>query len=234
MKRALIGAAACACVGFFTSYQAQAGVINVPVSVQGMFSSFGQNNGAMGAGPGNFLTGQSVTQNGSYSSHSYFLFDLSALSSNVSSATLVITVPYSSYISSDPSETFQLYDVSSTSFAALQNQNTTWNFGVYDDLASGTKYGSRVFTAADNHTTITIDLNADAIAAINASKGSLFAIGGALTTLGSATEQLFGFTNYATNTTLQLTSAPVPEPATAMLLAAAPLLLRRRRASRNA
>ena len=50
---------------------------------------------------------------------------------------------------------------------------------VFDDLGSGTSYGSQTFSASDSF--YEIDLNAAAVAAVNAAKGGTFAIGMRLT-----------------------------------------------------
>jgi hypothetical protein len=65
----------------------------------------------------------------------------------------------------------------------------------FNDLGSGTVYGSRVYTDADDNQFRTIELSPSAVAALQAfsnSGGGLFALGGRATS-GSANYYAFGF-----------------------------------------
>lgn len=220
---------------------ASADTVDAPLSVQGTFTNFGQNNGAYNAAPGNILVGRQGGPTSSVSFHNYFVFDLTGLSGTVTSASLTLTLPYNTLITPSPSETWTLYDVDDASVPTLHDQYAKSQYAVYGDLGAGQTYGSRAFTSADNHTTISVTLNADALQDIEAHLGGQFAIGGALTTLdASQSEMLFAFTDYGTQTTLQLTLGPaagaaVPLPGAAVaglaLLAPLPLARRRRRST---
>ena len=129
------------------------------------------------------------------------------------------------YLSDDPTETYTNYDVS-TPIASLIDG--TGGVGAWDDLGSGTVYGDVVVSAADNGTFISIFLNAAAIADANAAAGGLFAIGGAVTTLGGDTEIIFGLSGGGNASDTQLI-VKVPEPGTLTVLAAMGLGVRRRR-----
>jgi hypothetical protein len=134
----------------------------------------------------NYGTGQST-----FRVRNFFTFDLSSLSGTVVSATLELT--RYRYISPDPTETIEFFDVSTP--AATLNTNDGTSTTIYSDLGSGTSYGSFVVPRyTDSSTeTLSFSLNAAAAAAISASNPGYFSIGGSLTTVGLAgTEILFG------------------------------------------
>ena len=123
--------------------------------------------------------------------HDYFVFDVGREPS-VTSAVLRIFNPPTGYISTNPSELYQLFDVGTSVSDLMADQ--TGATGIFDDLGSGVLFGGLVVTAADNGNFVEITLDADAIDAINRSRGN-WAVGGALD-LGE----------------------PVPEPTTLVLL----------------
>ena len=59
---------------------------------------------------------------------------------------------------------------------------------VFDDLGTGTFYGERVMSAADNGTWVRVILNVEALAAINRAAGSSIAFGGSLANVGAVPE----------------------------------------------
>lgn len=152
--------------------------------------------GFHGPGNENYFTGL----NGGDELRSFFTFDLSMIAPTVTSATLRLYNQggsFAGYLSPDATETFSLFDVT-TSIASL-TAGGGGLVGTFADLGTGVSYGTKVVSAADNGTVIEIALNAAAIAAINASAGSSFALGGALTTIGgvSGTEAVFRFSHEA-------------------------------------
>lgn len=125
---------------------------------------------------------------------SFFVFDLSSVSGTVNSARLRLYNPQVNqllgYVSPDPTETLNIYDVAASAAAVTGG---TAGVGGFADLGSGTLFGSRSVSAADNGTVVEIILNASAVAALDSSSG-LFLFGGALGTLsGAANEYVFGF-----------------------------------------
>jgi hypothetical protein len=91
------------------------------------------------------------------------------------------------YVSSDASETYELYDVT-TPLASLTDR--TGGVAAYTDLGSGTSYGSRAFSAADTGVApVTITLNAAALANLQAAAGARIGLGGALTTISGIADQ---------------------------------------------
>jgi len=119
---------------------------------------------------------------------SFFVFDVTSISDEIISATLNLFNP--SYNSTDASEDLSIYDVT-TSIADLTGTSTT-DTAIFDDLGTGTLYGSRTVLAGDTGVTIVITLNTAALTDLNNASG-LFAFGGALTSLSSSgPEYIFG------------------------------------------
>ena len=146
------------------------------------------------------------------------MFDLSSITQPIASAKLALSVLSSvggaGYNSVDPSENYELHDVT-TSIATLLNG--TGGVAAHTDLGSGVVYGNRTMTAADLSSVVEITLNAAAISALDGATG-LIGIGGSLTTLdGLANNEFtFGSSGNATDTT-ELRITLVPEPSSALL-----------------
>jgi hypothetical protein len=158
--------------------------------------------------------------------HSFFVFDLSGVSGTINSAALRLFNPQVSpalpgYVSPDPTETLDIYDVSSSVASITGN---TAGVGGFVDLGSGVLYGKRVVSAADNGTVVGILLNSSALTDLNSATG-LFLLGGALGTIDGGSDQyVFGFSmsSFVADTTRQLvlevTNGTAPEPGTLALL----------------
>jgi hypothetical protein len=86
--------------------------------------------------------------------------------------------PYSSFYCNCSSLTYQLWDVT-TPIGQLMASNGG-RVDIYNDLGSGTFYGSAVVTSADQGTQILITLDAAGLASLNASAGSMCAVGGSI------------------------------------------------------
>jgi hypothetical protein len=152
-------------------------------------------------------TGTHTTTNNNYivgisggEFRNYATFNLSAAIPAILGAELRLLNPATGYISADPTETYTLFDVSATAAALDANRvaGDLTGIGIFNDLGSGTIYGTRVVSAADNNTTVAITLNAAALAALNAAIGSTFSLGGALTTLaGVGVQSVFSGTSGA-------------------------------------
>lgn len=174
--------------------------------------------------------------------HNFFVFDLTGVTDLVVSASLQLYNPDNAlpalkgYISPDATETYALYDVS-TAIGTVQASNAgAAGQAVYNDLGSGLEFGQVVVSAADNGSIVSVVLNDDGLAALNAARGGQFALGGALTTLGGAsTEYLFGFSMSIGNPEVRqlvMETSAVPEPGVLLLLGPALALALRRRARR--
>jgi hypothetical protein len=139
----------------------------------------------------------------------YFIFDLAPVSGTVVSAFLRLsTAPPGSivYGSSDPSETYTLFDVS-TDLGPLTDGSA--GLAAFDDLGTGVSYGGVTVTPALG-ATVDVPLNAAGIAFIASNHGRI-AIGGAITTLakGNTSEFLFNSTSaLLTRQLVIITSAP--------------------------
>jgi hypothetical protein len=188
----------------------------------------------------NYLTGD-LSGSGR---RSFFVFDLTAVANEIVNASVQLYNPDNAlpalrgYVSPDATETFRLYDVS-TPVASLTASSAAGPAGVavFDDLGSGSVFGERVVSVADNGTTVSVALNADGLAALNAARGGLFALGGALTSLGAfGDEYVFGFSVALDNPDIRRlefrTIEAVPEPATIALLGLAGVFAARRRVRR--
>ncbi len=160
----------------------------------------------------------------------FFVFDLSGVTAPIVAATLRLhntdgtnLFPNNvGFFSDTGSETYLVSEVSTAISSLLAG---TGGVAVFDDLGSGTPFGSITATSAVNGTFVEIALNSAAIAALNLAS-DLFAFGGAITTLNGVPDEetLFAFSgNNLSDTQLEVTV--VPEPSTVLLLAAGIALL---------
>ncbi len=159
----------------FGTLTARADSVTLNATNSGFYTSTGSHD----ATNPNYVAGQL----GTIQTRNFFVFDLSGVTGTVTGATIRISFPDLGYFSNDPSETFSLYDVSTpiTSLVA-SNAGAT---GIFSDLGTGTVFGTTTVLETANGMVVNINLNAAAIAAIN-SNHSLFAFGGALTSLVGA------------------------------------------------
>ena len=142
--------------------------------------------------------------------HNFSVFDLSLIKLPILSARLMLYNGASppnggdGYVSRDPFESYALFDVT-TDIGVL-----TGGIGgveAYHDLSSGTFYGSVDVTPADNGAFVIVELNSDAIAALNSAEG-LFAFGGAIKTIShpiNVDEYVFGFSHQSPDVRLIVT-----------------------------
>lgn len=155
----------------------------------------------------------------------FFVFDLSGLPKTIASAKLALYVPEGirtpGYFSNDPSENFELHDVNTPAADLILG---TGGVAAHGDLGSGVVYGSRMMTPADMGSVVEIELNAPAIAAMNATS-RFFSMGGSLTTLDNLVNQetVFNATGLSSDVT-QLRLTFVPEPISAALVAFAAMI----------
>ncbi|MEM9176801.1 MAG: PEP-CTERM sorting domain-containing protein [Myxococcota bacterium] len=158
----------------------------------------------------------------------YHTFDLSGLSGTITTATLRVWADVGAYDSSAAFETIGLFEVATAS-SVLDDptSNPTAAAGVFNDLGTGTSYGTFDVTAADDASYVDVTLNAAAIAALNAAVGSgSWSVGGALQTIdgtygGPISERVLkNDSSTASEPPAQLvfTGTVVPEPSTALLL----------------
>jgi hypothetical protein len=197
------------------------------------FSNSGfYNSGATSASTnGNFATGwfvAGITEE----IRDWFSFDLSGVTGTITAATLNLQMPASGFLSPDPTETLTIFDVT-TSPATLALHNPTT--AIFDDLGTGTVYGSADIAFVPAGNSVQVPLNATGVAFLNAHK-SLFAFGGAVTSFSptdTQTQALFNSSNFDNFVSLTLQIADAPEPSSVGILGCGFLaLLRRRRPAR--
>jgi len=174
----------------------------------------------------NYIAGLFTTEH-----RNFLAFDLAPVSGTIRSATMRLFNPEVSqflhgYDSPDPTETLNVYDVTTPAADILGN---TAGVNGFADLGSGVLYGTRTVSVADNGIVIEIALNSSAIAAMNAAPG-LFLLGGAIGTIdGPANQHVFGFSmaSFVPDHTreLVLDIAEVPEPSSAVLAVVGILLV---------
>jgi PEP-CTERM motif len=110
--------------------------------------------------------------------NNFFVFSLGTVSVPITSATLSIFNPSSGYSSPLPTEIYRVGSVS-TPIATLTGGGTA-QVGIFNDLASGTVYGTTLVSAATDNAQVTIPLDSAAVAALNKAGGGYIAFGGTL------------------------------------------------------
>lgn len=143
--------------------------------------------GSHSAGDPNFFVGEAGTN----FYRNFFVYNLPPISSQLVDAQLLLDA----YTILSPSgvEGYQLYDVTNSIAALMNNQTAAAN--IYADLGSGSVYGGRDVYVAETNQTTAIPLNGNFLAAAQANSGGRIALGGALTSLVPTPnyESLFDF-----------------------------------------
>lgn len=215
-------------VGVTAGFQAEAATITLGTDDTSVVSAFGES----GQGWWNSIvnatdSNQNYASSGSY--RGFYTFDLSDPA--LTGETITSAVLRLQAFSSGGTGTLNIYDV--TSDVAAVNNNVGTNAGIWNDLGSGTLYGSLAITATPLVTDILeITLNASAISALNAAIGNgFFAFGGT----SDMTSLFYGSSsNGNQQLVLETASATVPLPASLPLIAiglGAIGLLRRRKSN---
>jgi hypothetical protein len=170
------------------------GSLGGTVTVNATDAGWWDSTGAHTATNKNYFVGQSGNQY-----HDYFVFDLGGLAPGLlTGAQLRISNPSTGYSSPFASDVYTTFD-ESTPLASLMATGTGQT-GIFNDLGSGTTYGSTIVSSASNGQTVATTLNAAALAALNGAIGGPIAVGGAITTLvGSNTQFLFANTGGASD-----------------------------------
>jgi hypothetical protein len=155
----------------------------------------------------------------------FFVFPIPEIRGPITSASLHIGNPRFGYTSPDPSETVAFFDVLTEVDDLVQGE--TGLIPNFDDLGEGSQFGSVVVRSTDIDKFIDLELNAAARTSIRSAVGGSWAIGGRLTTLGTARfETVFGNTpETGLRPYLSLQVLPIPEPNGLVLLVVSALLL---------
>jgi len=175
----------------------------------------------------NYIAGRIDVGGGLFATfRNFFVFDRSAISGPISSATLEIFNPLGGYSSGDASETYQVVDMLTD--ATTLRAGGSGLGGIFSDLGTGDLYGSIDVSAASDGQLLSIALSQAAIDDFNAGSG-FFSVGGHLTTLGSNdTQFVFGGTADGNGSAAQFTrrlqvelaqtgTPVIPEPGTMAL-----------------
>lgn len=169
--------------------------------------------GQIGSGASNYVTGLY----GPNEYRSYFVFDLAAISTPVTGATLVFDNLvdqglFDPSLGYNPARTVNLtfYDYTGSIPSLIAG---TGGLSAFNDLGTGVSFGGTIVTGST--LSFDVDLNAAALASINAAAGNPFVIGARLT---GASGQTYLFGGPQPAPVLRLSSS-VPEPSTwAMML----------------
>jgi hypothetical protein len=168
-----------------------------------------------------FSGNQNYAVGGNSELRNFFVFDLLTVSGIITSAALQIN---SGGVGG--SDTYTLYDVS-TDIARLREDHnpqipSPYAPDIYSDIGSGDVYGSIVIEER-NWQMINVSMNSVATTAINSAVGGLFAIGGSYP-VNTASYAFFSSGSNLNRRlileTEQVPVAPVPEPATIILMGA--------------
>jgi hypothetical protein len=201
---------------------ARAGIESLDAVDQGWYANTGIHNPSLE----NYITGFS---DGDFF-NSFFVFDLSAIEfgPDLLSAELILWNPGQGYVSTDPFETVQFYDVQTDLTALLDGSGGT---AAFDDLGTGTLFGQANVTDSVAGSFVLVTLNTDALADIVASSDGLWAVGGTLSTISLEQEEefVFGATGLEGLPAPELVLNFIPAPAAFLMLLGGVGLHRRHR-----
>ncbi len=187
----------------------------------------------------NTITGQDGA--GTSVFNSFFVFNTGTLAGSVATS-VDLRLELEEYFGPDASETFDVYDVSTTAAALATNHSigSATGLGIYADLGSGSVYATKSASSGDVGSILTVSLSSQAVSDLNTAigGGTEFIVGLSLRspfTLASGDEAL-RFSSSTENRTHQLdvttTSGAVPEPMSLAIFGAIGLAgvgIRRRR-----
>jgi hypothetical protein len=158
------------------------GTIILQASTAGWYDETGANN-TNGPGISNYIAGicgsSDACDGNNYNQHDYFVFDLSGVTATITSAQLSIgNLNSTGYIDPNPRAVYSCWDVSTPIPELIASQSG--RPGIFQDLGSGFWYANTVVSAASDGTQVVVNLNAAAIASIQAAEGGSWAVGGSM------------------------------------------------------
>ena len=164
-------------------------VIEIDASDSGWYTHAGYH----GPDNTNYMVGECAPPQCSQSVvfRNFLVFDLTTVAGQILTASLMIENPDDGYESADSFETWTVFDVSTPITTLVAGGSGLTD--IYDDLGSGTSYGSAIVTPTS--TLVTVQLNSVAISTLDATVGGQFGIGGALTTLDTEVNREWVFGN---------------------------------------
>jgi hypothetical protein len=171
--------------------------------------------GGAGTSDGNYLTGL-YSGSGYTEYRSFFTFDLSGLTGNVTSATFSVDFGPPAYGSGQSPVFFNLVAYAGDIIALDNGTAGVAGFGLLG--GPGVFLGGAYANTTDTGV-VTYTITPAGLAAIQASEGGLFAIGGSLTGFIGPDDYLFGNSIFTSTNQLVVNTSPVPEPSTLLLFA---------------
>jgi cysteine-rich repeat protein len=125
----------------------------------------------------------------------YHKFDLSGVTRSIVGAQLLLEYPEDATNDQGGADVLSLQEVVSDpdgfGFDFAAGAPHPYSGDVFVDLADGPSFGTRSYGVADEGSITVIPLNAAGVAAINAARGGVFAVGGSVVGAGSGFLQLF-------------------------------------------
>jgi hypothetical protein len=216
-------------IGMATSLRAN--TFFVTATRTGWFASNGQHT----SGNNNYEIGDIETPGFLLRDFATFTLPLPGAGQKFVAATL--TIPTNTVSTSDPSETATFFDVSTSASTlnASHSSGDSAGLAAYNDLGSGTIFGSQVYFPSDPPGSSIITLNSAALDAMNAAvPGSSFSIGGAVTSLDAVDNIEIIYTGaVGPFHQLALTTGPAPEPGSAVMLGMIAAVFTARRKGRD-
>jgi len=206
--KAVVGGLAFLILLFASANLARADVVTIAANDTGSYRSDGFHDAAYQTYIAGHFDGQDY--------RNYLIFNLSGVSGTVTGATIQI---FSAFRAGSPG-IYILFDVSTPASILMASNSGSTGIAIFNDLGSGTEYGKIRVGLTDNGVVLTINLNAAAVAALNATGGGIFAVGGFFTAPSAPADSfVFGGSERDPRNRLILSvTGAVPEPMTILLL----------------
>jgi hypothetical protein len=127
----------------------------------------------------NYIAGWFAMTTPAFEYRNFFVFDLSAVTDSIVAAELRVFNPISD-LTPNEMNTLRWFDVTTDPATVIAS---TGSVDIFNDLGSGTSYGTLMYPRASSGVVLSTTLNGAAIAALNGARGRTFAIGGAVQNL---------------------------------------------------